>query len=45
MKLSKQILEYEPKKNLYNGDDEQRSFTQNHKVRRSNDDNDMESCE
>jgi hypothetical protein len=45
MKLSKQMLEYDPKKNMYNEDDKQRSFTQNNKVRRSNDDNDMESCE
>jgi hypothetical protein len=44
MKLSKQMLEYDPKKNLYNGDDKQRSFTQNHKVGRSID-NGMESCE
>jgi hypothetical protein len=44
MKLSKQLLAYDPKYNLYNGDDKQRSFTQNHKVRRSID-NDMESCE
>jgi hypothetical protein len=27
MKLSKQMLEYDPKKNLYNGDDKQRAYT------------------
>jgi len=44
MKLSKQMLEYDPKNNVYNGDDKQRSFTQNHKVRMSIDKG-MESCE
>ena len=45
MKLSKQMLEYDPKKNLYDGDDKQRAFTKNHKVRRSIVDHDMESSE
>jgi hypothetical protein len=46
MKLSKQMLEYDPKKNLYNGDDKQRAFTKNHKLRRSIvDHDDMESSE
>jgi hypothetical protein len=45
IKLSQQMLEYDPKKNLYNGDDKQRAFTRHHKVRRSIDYDDMESSE
>jgi hypothetical protein len=34
MKLSKQMLEYNPRNNHYNGDDKLCLFKQNHKVRR-----------
>jgi hypothetical protein len=34
MKLSEQMLEYDPWNNQYNGDDNLHLFTQNHKVRR-----------
>ncbi len=35
MKLSKQMLEYNPRNNQYNGDNKLRLFTQNHKARRT----------
>ncbi len=44
MKLSKQMLEYNPRNNQYNGDNKLRAFTQNHKTRRTIKDG-MDTCE
>jgi hypothetical protein len=44
MKLSKQMLEYDPRNNQYNGENKLRLFTQNHKVRRTIEDA-IDSCE
>ena len=44
MKLSKQMLEYNPRNNQYNGDDKLQLFTQNHRSRRTINDT-MDTCE
>ena len=44
MKLSKQMLEYNPRNNQYNGDNKLRAFIQNHKTRRTIKDA-MDTCE
>ena len=44
MKLSKQMLEYDPRKNQYNGDNKLCLFTQNHRARRTIKDA-MDTCE
>ena len=44
MNLSKQMLEYNPRNNQYNGDDKLHLFTPNHKARRTIKDT-MDTCE